>query len=242
VRQYPGLFGKSDFLAEYPYALPNIVIASLLLLIGVIGLLFLRETIESKRDENDLYLRIGQFPKRFVKAMFCRGSRTSDQYERLQHRDAEASVVLDDESYFSHNEDNPVKHSRASRSFDSIPRIDQLATNQETTFIGRQSETPSQRRPFKEIFTRHVVLNILVFAGLAMHTYTFDQLFSLLCSTEISDGGLAMTPRQIGIALSISGIMAMTLQFTLFPWGLKKCGEVFCLRIALALYCILYVV
>jgi hypothetical protein len=233
VRQYPGLFGKSALLAKYPYALPNIVIAALLLLTGVTGQLFLRETLDSKRDKRGLSLRIGQFPKRFVKAMFHR-------YERLRHRDTEAVVLEYDESYFSHSDDNPVNHSRASRSFDSIPRSDAL--NEETTFIRQQYETPSQRRPFNEIFTRQVVLNILVFSGLAMHTYTFDQLFSLLCSTEISDGGLAMTPRQIGIALSISGIMAMTLQFTLFPWGLKKCGEVFCLRIALALYCILYVV
>jgi len=177
VKQYPNVFGHFTFLAKYPYALPNIVIASLLLIVSFVGFLFMRETLESKKDA----IR------------------------------------------------------RARRPYDQ--------SGQQATFLlMRPVMKKPQCPPFRDIFTRHVIINILVFSGLAMHTYTFDQLFSLLCSTEVRDGGLEMTPSQIGVALSISGVMAMALQFTLFPWGHKKFGEVFCLRIVLGMYCILYYV
>ena len=105
-------------------------------------------------------------------------------------------------------------------------------------FIHRSTE--SIRSPFIDIFTKQVIINMLVFSGLALHTFTFDQLFSLVCSTTVQDGGMGMSPRQIGFILSMAGVMAMVLQFTLFPWGHKTFGGVFCLRIALAMYSIIY--
>jgi hypothetical protein len=83
---------------------------------------------------------------------------------------------------------------------------------------------------------------MVVYSGLALHTISFDQLFPLLCSTNIQDGGLGMTPGQIGAALSVAGVMAMVLQVTIFPWGHNKWGGLFCLRISLGLYAALYFV
>jgi hypothetical protein len=83
---------------------------------------------------------------------------------------------------------------------------------------------------------------MVVYSGLALHTICFDQLFPLLCSTKIGDGGMGMAPGQIGVALSISGVMAMVLQVTLFPWGHNKFGGLFCLRVVLGVYACLYFV
>lgn len=93
-----------------------------------------------------------------------------------------------------------------------------------------------------DIFTKQVVLNMVVYSGLALHNISFDQLFPLLCSTKIEDGGMEMTPGQIGAALSSAGILAMVLQMTLFPWGHNKFGALACLRTVLAIYVVLYFV
>jgi hypothetical protein len=95
---------------------------------------------------------------------------------------------------------------------------------------------------FKDIFTKQVVLNMVVYAGLALHNISFDQLFPLLCSTKIADGGMGMTPGQIGVALSASGVLAMVLQITLFPWAHNKFGALRCIRTVLAMYVGLYFV
>jgi MFS family permease len=49
----PAWFGKNEFLIKFPYALPNLV-SSVIFTIGiVIGILFLRESLESRKQERD---------------------------------------------------------------------------------------------------------------------------------------------------------------------------------------------
>jgi hypothetical protein len=81
-----------------------------------------------------------------------------------------------------------------------------------------------------------------VFAGINVQNNTFGQLFPLLCATKIEDGGLGMSPRQIGVALSIAGGMAVLFQMTVFPWCYNRLGGRFCLRLVLGIYPILYFV
>jgi hypothetical protein len=81
-----------------------------------------------------------------------------------------------------------------------------------------------------------------VFAGINVQNNTFGQLFPLLCATKIDDGGLGMSPRQIGVALSIAGVMAVLFQMTVFPWCYNRLGGRFCLRLVLGIYPILYFV
>src|SRR5204863_5278393 len=52
VKQYPNLFGNSTFLAKFPYALPNIAIASLLLIVSIFAFLFMEETRSKKNEVN----------------------------------------------------------------------------------------------------------------------------------------------------------------------------------------------
>jgi hypothetical protein len=81
-----------------------------------------------------------------------------------------------------------------------------------------------------------------VFAGINVQNNIFLQLFPLLCATKIEDGGLGMSPWQIGVALSIAGVMAVLFQMTVFPWCYNRLGGRFCLRLVLGIYPILYFV
>ncbi|KAL9618905.1 MAG: hypothetical protein Q9160_006430 [Pyrenula sp. 1 TL-2023] len=56
---HPGIFGKNKFFIKFPYALPNLV-ASLFFLIGLAtGILFVKETLESKKHQKDYGLVCG---------------------------------------------------------------------------------------------------------------------------------------------------------------------------------------
>jgi hypothetical protein len=106
--------------------------------------------------------------------------------------------------------------------------------------IDGEAKPPPPR--FADILTKQIILNILVYCGLSMHTISFDHIFPLLCSTNIQDGGLGMNSTQISAALSANGVMAMVLQITVYPWGHNKWGDLFCLRMALGMYAVLYFV
>lgn len=53
ARKFPEMFGKSKFFLQFPYALPNLV-AGVIFTLGLIaGVLFLKESLESKRHRRD---------------------------------------------------------------------------------------------------------------------------------------------------------------------------------------------
>lgn len=235
--------------------MPNLVTASLLLISSFFGFLFIKETLDSKKDEIDLGIRFRRVIHRIFKTMFriCAGKKKIWKARRRTNslRSEVSEFSSDDEGIVSRphprrESEEPLllsptqpqtgrpsayyRYRRRSSSFSALVRPELRDANQ-----------PSPPR-FSDIFTKQVVINVLVYCGLALHTISFDQLFPLLCSTKVRDGGMGMTPGQIGVALSITGVIAMVLQITLFPWGHNKFGGLLCLRVVLGMYTILYFV
>ena len=259
VRQYPDLFKNSAFLAKYPYALPNLVTASLLFLSAFFGFLFMKETLDSKKDEEDLGIRFRRFISRIICStcafLFCRHRKPKISKLRVR-ANSWASEVSE---FSSDDEEDIPRFSRRRPSQEPMllaptthPRPQHLSAyyryrRRSSSFsaLVRPTLTDTTKLPpprFVDIFTKQVVLNMIVYSGLALHSISFDQLFPLLCSTKIEDGGMGMTPGQVGAALSSAGTLAMVLQMTLFPWGHNKFGALVCLRTVLAIYVVLYFV
>ena len=66
----PALFGNNKFLTKYPFALPNLI-ASIIFLVGITtGILFLKETLETKRHQKDYGLVLGKKLTAAFKACF----------------------------------------------------------------------------------------------------------------------------------------------------------------------------
>ena len=247
--QYPAVFGNSTFLAKFPYALPNLAIALLLLIISMFAFLFMKETLDSKRDEIDLGMKVRRSIRLMFKAIFgiCSRKRSSSRgRRRTDFLASEISEFSDDEEVLSR--DRRPQDIEEPMLLSSVPGRTRpnyrQRSNSYSAFMRPVIPNAKQPSPlrFRDIFTKQVILNMLVFSGLALHTFSFDQLFPLLCSTKIKDGGMGMTPGQIGMSLSVAGVIAMVLQFTLFPWGHDKFGGLFCLRTVLGMYPILYFV
>jgi MFS family permease len=249
ARQYPGWFGNSAFFTRFPYALPNLVVAALLLISSLFGFLFMQETHNLKKHKPDLGIQlrqyilsafstcIGYFRKTVHNALMPRHrsvssasqiSEFSDDDEEILPRRGHRRTGSEEPMLLSPTQGHPSAYYRyRRRSSSAILRP--IVTND-----------PLPRPKFTDILTKQVILNMVVYSGLALHTISLDQLFPLLCSTKVQDGGLGMTPGQIGAALSVAGIMAMVLQITVFPWGHNKFGGLFCLRAVLGIYVILY--
>jgi len=230
VNQYPGIFGNSKFLAKYPYALPNLVTASLLFLSFTFGFLFLAETHDVVKHKEDIGIKIRRLVHRGVLWLRCRDGRHT--YQKAGSRFSGAISLPEDS-------DDYVPLSPTTRvNMASFSRVDAHSS------AGHVQRPPSrQARPrFNDIFTKQVVLNMAVNAGITVQNNTFGQLFPLLCATKIEDGGLGMRPGQIGAVLSVAGMMAVLFQMTVFPWCYNKLGGLFCLRLVLGIYPILYFV
>ena len=111
---------------------------------------------------------------------------------------------------------------------------------QRTTGAASDIENHVEGQVKTSIFKEQVVLNIIVYATLSLHSTSFDQIFPLFCSTPIELYGLGMSAKQVGLILSIAGVLAIILQITVFPVICTRFGPVKCLRVVLLLYVSVY--
>ena len=61
VRSYPDVFKPHTVLDRFPYLLPNLVCAVIVVIGIIVGILFLEETHEDMQDRRDIGLRIGKY-------------------------------------------------------------------------------------------------------------------------------------------------------------------------------------
>jgi len=213
VDQYPSVFGNSRFFQEYPYALPNLVTGTCLFISFIFGFLFLEETHEFKKGKRDMGIRI----RTCFRTLFFR--KRSAGYNYLPP----SSPLNERASSFSEldNELAPISPAGSLKP-------------------PKSAKTAQPRPPLRQIFRRQVLMNMFVWACLAVQNNTFGQLFPVFCSSDARSGGLGMRPGQIGTALSIAGIMAVLFQMTVFPWAYNRFGGPRCLRVSLGMYPFLY--
>ncbi|PNY28139.1 membrane protein [Tolypocladium capitatum] len=88
ARQYPALFGNIEYFKRFPYALPNLVATFFFLISTTSAILFLKETLASKRERRDWGLLVG---KRVSRA-FTKNLRNGNR--RPSFVDGEATAPL----------------------------------------------------------------------------------------------------------------------------------------------------
>ena len=212
----------------------------------------MNETLDSKKNREDLGIRFRRCIQRVIKAclLTCKRDKRSKSREGINSPASEVAEFISDEEEFSRGHsrrrsEEPLLMSPGKPTQRHLPSYRYRRQSSSYSALLRPTTADASQLPhprFTDILTKQVIINMIVYSGLALHTISFDQLFPLLCSTKIEDGGLGMTAGQIGVALSMAGVMAMVLQITLFPWGHNKFGGLFCLRFVLGLYTINYFV
>lgn len=242
VRQLPEVFGNSQFFTRFPYALPNLFIASIILFSCLLAFLFVNETLHSNKHEADLGTRLRLLIRRKFQhcirifsreKVFNSRIRGSSGYSELAEFSSDENQSFSEEGHELGNEET-----RPASSTDPGP-----SASYQSSFLAIVRRNGSQRpSQFKDIFTQQIVLNMIVYSGLMLQTVSFDQVFPLLCSTRVEDGGMGMTAGQISAAIAVAGVIALVLQIIIFPWGHNKFGGLFCLRVVLGMFPTLYIV
>ncbi|KAL5117329.1 hypothetical protein ACEQ8H_004774 [Pleosporales sp. CAS-2024a] len=241
IESYPILFGPGSvfggkngvaWMIKWPYALPNLL-SAMLLLISVIAItLFLEETSEWCRDKPDRGLRIGRWLRRYV--LRQNNTTTEDGY---------AAIAGDEEE-------------EAATSFELQPTPISAHPNTPTSV---DKPTNSRRMlPIRRIFTRNLLITLFAHGFLAMHVGGFQSLWFIYLSTSRYDpahphppnfkphgffhftGGLALPPARIGLALAIFGLIGITLQLFVYPSLSHRLGTARSYRSFLALFPLSY--
>ncbi|KAJ9640294.1 hypothetical protein H2199_005833 [Coniosporium tulheliwenetii] len=234
VTSYPSIFGPGSLLGgkegihwmiKWPYALPNLASALFLTVSSSMVILGLEETLDARRDKPDYGLRFGRYLRRLISRR-----RNSHQY---------ATVPDEDENTLT-----------------NTPTDIELQPSSSTPPKPRTPK-PAPNVPLRRIFTHNVLTTLLSHGLLAMHVGTFNNLWfhprfdashpSPPSHTTQSlpfafTGGLALPPRQIGLALAILGIIGITLQLLLYPAVSARLSTVTTYRFSLLLFPVAYTI
>jgi MFS family permease len=221
---FSGLFDHSSFFRRNPFCLPGLV-SGLFFLVGIAsGVLFLQETLETRKHRKDYGLMVGS-----VLTESCSKRRKPLRRSKpWQDSDAESRPFLEENS-----DEEP-----------STPLSRTRPTKQKMT---------SKEPGYREVFSRQSSINLCAYTLLAMHSVAYDQVVPIFMHhppQSIDDldvhlpfkfaGGFGINSGRIGALSTIYGVFGMLIQFTVFPPLARKLGVLRCFRITVLSFPIIY--
>ncbi|KAF2767811.1 MFS general substrate transporter [Teratosphaeria nubilosa] len=265
VNSYPSYFGGGTILDDYPYLLANLVCAAVVVFSLIVGLLFLEETHEDKKDRKDIGVELGSrllgwlgIPR---SASASKGK--GDYMESLeliveddqlpQYRSIASSPTLTPTS------DGLTTLPPEYRSVEGSPRTSEAADGEQLPLYQEELvETMDDTQAAKcaasvsGAFTKQVVFNIIGYGIMAYHTISAEQLLPVLFSMPESDasaslpfkftGGFALSTKTIGAILAGQAVVQMVSTVVIFPLISRRLGSLTTYRMVVITYPLLYLV
>ncbi|KAL6151920.1 hypothetical protein ACJQWK_04816 [Exserohilum turcicum] len=196
ARNFPSVFSPTGLFAKFPYFLPNIICASLLLLSILMAYFLLDETHPDKQPHG--------FFQQYDAAV------AETPLLPAQGATADSAANLTAESYGTFN---AVEVER-----DEIWRV---RSN------GDWIEQPANDK----VFTRPVIMFVIALGIFTYHSMTYDHLLPIFLQDKRAHddmnalditssslgGGLGIPIQQVGIILSLNGIIQLVIQAFVFP-------------------------
>ncbi|KAI0489995.1 MFS general substrate transporter [Xylaria cf. heliscus] len=245
---YPNIFSPGTIWERFPYLLPNLF-SAFIVLVGVInGFLFLEETHAHKKMERDRGLELGRWILSKLPS-FRKCTEPRDEKSKLPDRDSETRPLIDHDEQlptYRTNENTPASSPRLRSA--SAPKITQDALDL------TQSSEQHMGVGFSRTFTRPVILNIISFGILAFHTMTFDQLLPVFLATAPPKNrmemalpikfvdGFNLDSKTVGIILSIQGAYQLLVNTFVVPKVLARFGAWRSFRFIVVAYFLLYLI
>ncbi|KAH8591069.1 major facilitator superfamily domain-containing protein, partial [Bisporella sp. PMI_857] len=213
---------EEKMLKGYPYAAPNLFVASVYVVAAVCVFFGLEETLETLQHTE------GSFARRLRKRLATfKSSRQTVDYLPLASED------------FTPGSESPVIEMSPSNS--SFPAINEPA---------KPTTRKKKALPFRRIWTRNVLCTMLAHFIIAGHLSTFANLWAIFLSTPLSTspphppftftGGLGMIPREVGFAMSALGVVGVVLQLIVYPMLNDRFGTIRIWRWALFVFPFVY--
>ncbi|KAF9697363.1 hypothetical protein EKO04_004945 [Ascochyta lentis] len=192
---FPAMFSPTGLFAKFPYLLPNLICSSLLVLSMIMAYFLLEETHPDKRPQS-----------------YTEGDSTAAANTTLlpaQGATADPPANLTSESYGTFNAVE-VQH-------DEMWRV--------------RSNGDWVEQPISEkVFTKTVVTFVVALSIFTYHSMTYDHLLPIFLQDKRADdvhaqelsagtlgGGLGLSTQQVGLILSINGVIQLAIQAVVFP-------------------------
>ncbi|KAF1997355.1 MFS general substrate transporter [Amniculicola lignicola CBS 123094] len=227
---------KGTVFETYPYLLPNVMCTGVVAIGLTVGLLFLEETHEEKKFDQDRGLEMGQW-------ILNKVWRGQTDYTPLSDKDG------------SLDERNPMLDDHRSPNYQSTTSSPTLCSSRSSLAEPPPFSLDAVREPaptLREAFTPQVCLNIAGYGILAFHTISLEQLLPILMSREEAPGnqqlpfkfigGFHFSSETIGIILAVQGALQMFAQLVIFPWISNRLGSLRTFWLTIASYPFLYLV
>jgi len=218
---YPDVFSQDGFFDQFPFVLPSLATSFVLLISWIASFVLIEDEKNPRLTPRHCCARLTNVllcccptvlqPKtRFFKKFgeVKQGS-TSAMYHKTLTSDSESDIEID-----------------LSSAADSLPQALEMTevekTTQSSTLATIDSETDLLKPPPTLSSLTRPDLRSMLFAGFMYSSVCFlfialDETFPLFCRAEVEQGGLGFLTDQIGLALSIMGVIEIIYIIFLFP-------------------------
>ncbi|KAI4154904.1 MAG: hypothetical protein LQ341_000272 [Variospora aurantia] len=237
---YPSLFARGTVFDRYPFLLPNVVCAMILMLGILVGILFLEETHQEKKYRRDIGLEIG----RRLLGFFDLCGRRNPPIKCIDANLEESRSLLEDEPPPGYRTTEGSPRYPSSRSLS--PAAPPYSRSEARITGARKAPTVGMQKAF----TRPVIVHIVGFGILAYHTMSFDQLMPIFLSSKMSKesprlpfrftGGFAMSSKDEGVLMVGQGVYSMFAQAVLFPLLARRFGCLNIFKLTVIIWPLLY--
>jgi MFS family permease len=188
----------------YPYLLPNLFSAAILLIDLVLTGFFLEESLEEARELPPLKKRVKNLFSWLWQ--FTGGARHPTYIRHQVHRNSRPRV---DGSIGEDTEDEVTPDGSDTQSLLSVP---EMFSNNNHHLTG------------KEIFNRDTILLLGTYLVFQLSNISFNSLYPIFASSP-EPTGRALSPEEIGLSLSFAGIVTIVFQVGIFGKLKEKMGN-----------------
>ncbi|KAK2861080.1 hypothetical protein FQN49_004559 [Arthroderma sp. PD_2] len=217
VEKYPELFGNSRFFKTYPFALPNIL-SSFFYIIGIVtGFLFLKETLEFKKNKRDYGLVLGEM----LTSICCGCGRKPKKH--LRHDDDETTPLLRESQTSGKAADKEQKKPSTSVKWTEILNFQSTLVLMVYASLGLHTVAFDSVFP---VFLNHPTQDLKNNPDVKL-PFKFTS-------------GFGIDSQAIGILFTLNGIVGMIVQFFIFPPAAKRFGVLRCFKVTAFIFPILY--
>jgi MFS family permease len=221
AEKHPALFGDSVFLRRFPFALPNLLSAVFFIVSIITGILFLQETLETKKERYDPGLALGQA---------LTGSCVSRKRQAgSKDLDEEQTLLLPGKTKNNNKETQPVKRPSWSQVFTPQSNI-VLVCYTLMSGLGMAFDSVFPvflHYPVQDLYDNPDVKLPFKFAsGFGIGQFFFFSRYYQHSTNTRPDA------QTIGLYYTVIGIAGMMIQFLCFPPLAQRYGVLNCFRAA----------
>ncbi|KAJ9664949.1 hypothetical protein H2201_005001 [Coniosporium apollinis] len=198
AENFPSVFSSSGIFASFPYLLPNLVCAIMLLCSIIAGYIFLQETHPD--------LQPWSTP------------------EDLNHTSARTPLIPTAGS---------TAHAAADLQIESYGTFDAVQITEDEDWVVRPDDRPASisSAPSEKVFTKPVIMLVIALGIFAYHSMTYDHLLPIFLQDKWVEGdisalsvlpgsfagGIGLTIQEVGMIMSVNGLIALIIQAIVFP-------------------------